>query len=289
MSSPQYPESAEHILTTLTKVFGKQGPPEIATLMESAQAEIKECGWDNWNGGMTLWQLCLRVPQTQFALNNERLKEIEDAIRRKLDYLGKLHQEDWINSVVITPSATIIESVRKDNPSDAQVKHIWGEGSLRLFISHLSTNKKEAAELKAALAQFEVAAFVAHEDIEPTRKWQGEIELALNSMHALVALVTPGFHESKWTNQEIGWALGRGLLILPVKSGADPEGFIGSVQALSRSALGITGTTACLLQILSDHIATRDQTRRSIVTAFCRAISYNRATVICAHLEKLTD
>jgi hypothetical protein len=33
-------------------------------------------------------------------------------------------------------------------------------------------------------------------DIEPTRKWQDEIELALSTADALVAMLTPGFHES---------------------------------------------------------------------------------------------
>jgi hypothetical protein len=51
------------------------------------------------------------------------------------------------------------------------------------------------------LRSFGVSAFVAHENIEPT-KWQDEIEKALLSMNALAAILMPGFHESKWTDQE---------------------------------------------------------------------------------------
>ena len=32
-------------------------------------------------------------------------------------------------------------------------------------------------------------------------------------MHVLVALLTPDFHESKWTDQEVGFAIGKGVLV----------------------------------------------------------------------------
>ena len=45
---------------------------------------------------------------------------------------------------------------------------------------------------------------------------EDEIEAALFSMDALVAVVTPGFVESKWADQEIGVAIGGSLLVIPV-------------------------------------------------------------------------
>src|SRR5208283_1859713 len=77
--------------------------------------------------------------------------------------------------------------------------------------------------------------FVAHEDIHPTTEWQNEIENALFSMDAFVALMTQEFHDSLWTDQEVGVAFGRGVPIIAVKLGRDPYGFIGKFQALSCS------------------------------------------------------
>ena len=48
-----------------------------------------------------------------------------------------------------------------------------------------------------------------------------------------MALLTKEFHESDWTDQEVGYALGRGVPVVPVKRGRDPYGFIGKFQALS--------------------------------------------------------
>jgi hypothetical protein len=46
----------------------------------------------------------------------------------------------------------------------------WRKGMMRLFISHLASNRKFAAELQDALSVFGISAFVAHNDIEPTGK-----------------------------------------------------------------------------------------------------------------------
>src|SRR3989338_10334905 len=52
-------------------------------------------------------------------------------------------------------------------------------------------------------------------------------------MEAFVALMTEDFHESDWTDQEVGCAFGRGVPIIAIKLGRDPYGFIGKFQALS--------------------------------------------------------
>jgi hypothetical protein len=64
----------------------------------------------------------------------------------------------------------------------------------------------ETAKLKEELGRFGVSAFVAHEDILATRKWQNEIENAHRSMDAFAALMTDDFHDSDWTDQEAGFA-----------------------------------------------------------------------------------
>ena len=108
----------------------------------------------------------------------------------------------------------------------------WAATEARVFISHLTSHKKETYELKEELEAYGISAFVAHDDIEPTKEWQMEIELALASMDALVALLTPGFCESRWCDQEVGVAIGRQLPIISVRIDQDPHGFIGKYQAL---------------------------------------------------------
>jgi len=92
---------------------------------------------------------------------------------------------------------------------------IRSHGYFRLFLSHVSAHKSADAYLKSELQLRAISAFVAHEDIVPSSEWQNETELALGSMHALTALLTPDFHPSNRTDQETGFVLGRDNLVIP--------------------------------------------------------------------------
>lgn len=109
-----------------------------------------------------------------------------------------------------------------------------GTKAFRLFISHVSKDKKIATRLKECLVPYEIAGFVAHEDIHPTREWQDEIERALQTMDALLAVHTVGFAASPWCQQEVGYALGRGAKVISFKMGEAPTALIGKHQALLR-------------------------------------------------------
>jgi hypothetical protein len=115
----------------------------------------------------------------------------------------------------------------------ASQQRIWGEAGYRVFLSHKTSVKRETAALKERLQPFGISCFVAHEDIRPTKAWQDEIVNALTTMDAFVALLTDDFHRSLWTDQEVGFALGRNVPIISVKLGKNPYGFIGKFQALS--------------------------------------------------------
>jgi hypothetical protein len=120
-------------------------------------------------------------------------------------------------------------------------------------------------------------------------EWQGEIELALRSMHALVALVTPDFRESNWTDQEIGWALGRGLPVIPVRLGADPYGFAGKVQAVAGDLTSPAILAESLVEVLRRNRNTHGEIRRAFVSAFEEAKSFAMAKALCAHIVEIDD
>jgi hypothetical protein len=138
----------------------------------------------------------------------------------------------------------------------------WEPNHFRLFLSHLSSFKATTAKLRISLRRFAISGFVAHEDVEPTKEWQDEIEAALFSMDALVALVTPKFVESKWADQEVGIAIGRGSLVIPVMREAVPHGFIGKFQ-------GVNGKGKSILQVATgifEALINSSQTRSRLLT-----------------------
>jgi len=108
----------------------------------------------------------------------------------------------------------------------------WKEGYVKVFVSHLSSNRERMSAMKLGLANWEISAFIAHEDIEASREWRDEVEAGLESMDILVAVVEPGFKESDWCAQEVGYALGRKIDIIPLRAGLDPFGFFEKYQAI---------------------------------------------------------
>lgn len=108
----------------------------------------------------------------------------------------------------------------------------WKSGYFRLFISHISGFKAQTARLQGVLRKYAISSFVAHEDIEPSKEWQNEIEAGLHTMDALAAILMDGFKESNWCDQEVGVAVGRDVLIIPIRKGLDPYGFIGKYQGI---------------------------------------------------------
>ncbi|MCK9380395.1 MAG: TIR domain-containing protein [Sulfuritalea sp.] len=122
--------------------------------------------------------------------------------------------------------------LRVFSPAAVKSADFWKDGYLRAFISHLSSNRERMSALKASLSNWGVSAFIAHEDIKATREWREEVEAGLETMDVLVAVVEPGFKDSDWCAQEVGYALGRKVDIVPLRAGLDPFGFFGKYQGI---------------------------------------------------------
>jgi len=141
----------------------------------------------------------------------------------------------------------------------------WKPNHFRLFLSHLSSFKVKASQLQSVLLDYGISSFVAHEDIEPTKEWQDEIEKALFSMDALAAILIPDFEKSNWTDQEVGIAIGRDVLVIPMRRGKDPYGFIGKYQGLQSSGKNIGTVSVELYKIIANHHKTKDRMATNIV------------------------
>lgn len=137
------------------------------------------------------------------------------------------------------------------------------------------------------MLDYGVSSFVAHDDIEPTSEWQAEIESALATCDGLLALLHPGFQESKWTDQEVGFALGRQLFIVPVRFGVDPYGFIGRFQAMDGTGRSAQDLAGRLFEMLSRHGKTSERIAHGAMQSFEESHYYGVVRRRVGHLERL--
>lgn len=80
---------------------------------------------------------------------------------------------------------------------------------VEVFLSYSHNDRVLAGKIAAFLRGREIDVFLAHEDIEISEEWKNEIFKHLGSCAVLLALLTPSFEKSVWTNQETGYMLGR--------------------------------------------------------------------------------
>jgi hypothetical protein len=275
MHDTSYPKPVAEVVSILADICRHQKRAELVELLDHAHAHFDPMNYDNWNGGTTTWALRLEVPTVLFASMHARLGEVEKELADKLGYLDRLYSNDPLGEVTITPlTSAEISLGQMTATADADVRRLWADGYFQLFLSHVSLNKVKVSQLKAALLDRGISAFVAHEDIEPILEWQDEISLALQSMHALAALMTPDFHASNWTDQEIGWALGRGMPVIPIQLGTVPYGFVGKIQAIRGSLDEIDSLASSITQALLRNGQAHMHMRRAIVEAFEKSSSF---------------
>jgi hypothetical protein len=213
----QLPKRIDHYLATLAKLYAQEGQREKEEIVVNAQVRVQEeWSYDNWNGGTAGHALILTLPEFLYLGLVRKREDLQSEIRKDLN---KVHncQSEFIEEIFIEMEEVedqdwrrrsgLLQSGTRVILPDAAAR-VWGDSGYRVFLSHKAEVKKKTAELKDSLAVFGVSCFVAHEDIHPTKEWQEEIDNALASMDAFVALMTNDFHDSDWTTKKSVMRLG---------------------------------------------------------------------------------
>ncbi|MBN1392677.1 MAG: toll/interleukin-1 receptor domain-containing protein [Sedimentisphaerales bacterium] len=295
------PKEIERYVASLLQVYKRKNQDLLQRLLVNAEIDIEQHSYDNWDGGQYGFLLRLRVPEIVFSEiiedKSNYEKEIEEKINKLINIQGEfidcvsiemqlLEDDNWREK-----SGLILRS--KKHISDNVLGRIWKPACVRAFLSHKAECKTEAGKLKDQLGNYGISCFVAHKDIKPTKEWVQEIENALFSMDVLIALMTDDFHESDWTDQEIGVAVGRHILIIPVKIDKDPYGFIWKYQALSGTWDNIPKMGSDILGIVFDHPSTKKRMERAAINAFQDSSSFYTSkyfvTDIFPRFEKMEE
>lgn len=277
-------EDIGKIVGAIQRVYEQAGDHRAAQLLATSRPRLDVTNYDNWNGGTYQYTLTLSVPPRELAAysNKSDLDRLEKTLLERIERFTRVYSNEYLEEVVVLPDLD-----RDEETVPLSAPSFWREGFLRLFISHVSTIKEEAAALSEELGNYGVSGFVAHVDIEPTKEWEDEIRMGLSTCDALAALLTPEFHESRWTDQEVGVAVGRGILVIPVRLGMDPYGFIGRYQGLQGLGTPVVDLAESIFQVTLKHHATQGQMAQALVTLFEMSNSFAEARASAAKLERV--
>ena len=137
---------------------------------------------------------------------------------------------------------------------------------METFISYSSVIKSTAGKIKNYLDQFGFNCFLAHEDIPPQTVWPKEILAALKRCDLFLPLLTSGFIESLFCQQETGFAYCKGIEILPVMISKAPMGMISDIQAVRFNKKNFDSSCWKIVK----HVAKRESLSKPVLDALIK-------------------
>ena len=247
-------------------------PQELLELIETSNIHVYEFeSFDNGDAWIITYDIVF-FSEEELWVKIETIgkkSDFEDELAKELRETTRMLDNEGINRVYIQladpTDKNYIDAIQPNAAElgPSEVNQIWGANQYKLFISHRDTAKNEVHDIARALTNFGIKCFVAHDDITPNAKWQDEIVKALSSMDACLVYITDDF-DSPWTNQEVGFALSRGVEIITIKAGnTDPKGFLSVWQAIHKLKYDNLGK-----EIVTTLL--RKEKSRSLVSAIIR-------------------
>jgi len=179
--------------------------------------------------------------------------------------------------------------LQQEQLEDIDDDTIEDEKVFKIFISYSHVDNKLSGELKEHLEFYGFEVFLAHEDIEPSEEWRHIILQELRRCDVFLPILTKDFKVSSWTGQETGIAYERRKLIIPLKFGLDPFGFIEKYQALNLDINNLTYVSLQIIDILAKKGKNRDKLINCLIEGFAKSRSYAEANEKVAPLKKFQN
>lgn len=95
-------EDSESYLATAAEMLTAEGLNEAAQILRVATPNVEETGYDNWNGGTTIWTFQLLIDAVSYAALGAKRELIEDQITSRLKPVLEQFTSDWFG-VTIAP------------------------------------------------------------------------------------------------------------------------------------------------------------------------------------------
>lgn len=265
--------------------YHNRGETVLRRIVNDARWTVSEGQqYDSWNNdGHAVTFFAAPALLGLIALDQQ--DDICEQIRKDINKAARGVENEYISSVAIELEDQNDPAFQASNDINARTvdaPQFWLEDHIRVFISHRDTHKKLAHKLAEDLVLYGCSGFVAHDTIEPDTEWQREIEKGLATMEVMVALITDDFFESVWTNQEIGFALGRNIPVISIKTGAvAPRGFIQGKQAIPRGQ--------GYIQLLYEKISARVGHGRVVTALVSRLITASSFSDTRSRFDRLAQ
>jgi hypothetical protein len=154
----------------------------------------------------------------------------------------------------------------------------------RVFVSYSHDNQQQATEIRGFLEGIG-ARPMSDVDLPPGVPFPDEIKRKIAYAHVFIPLLTESSGKRPWVHQEIGYAMGLGVPILPLALGKLPEGMTEQVQAVQVSP-DLSDLPQRLSSDLLASFVSRSQ-ETPCATFQCADQLFQRTQILVAHTKEI--
>lgn len=95
-------ENCEVYLATAAELLTAEGMTEATDILRKSTPRVEETGYDNWDGGTTIWTIYLALEPEKYARLGTSRGALEEQINNRLKLILEQYTADWV-SVKIVP------------------------------------------------------------------------------------------------------------------------------------------------------------------------------------------
>ena len=135
------------IVATLAELYDVEGEPRLASILRASDFDLEQTEYDNWNGGTYTYALSLKIAPRDFAELGDTVSPTENQLLERLKLMTRAYSNEYLGSVIITPSLDGSASGTRVGTPAAEPA-FWMGGHFKLFMSHISAQKRFATEVE---------------------------------------------------------------------------------------------------------------------------------------------
>lgn len=94
-------DALENTLATVHTLLQAEGMHDAADLVRTYPGRVEETGYDNWNGGTTIYEVRFEVPAQEYARLGAKRSQLEGQITARLKHVLEPRTEDWYSAKII--------------------------------------------------------------------------------------------------------------------------------------------------------------------------------------------
>src|SRR5690242_2873004 len=99
---PEPADDIEPYLATAAELLRAEGMTAAAEILRTSAVRVEQTGFDNYNGGTSIWTVYLEIAPAAFAQLGDARGPLQEQIGKRLQSVVEQHSSNWYG-VTIAP------------------------------------------------------------------------------------------------------------------------------------------------------------------------------------------